>query len=155
MKRVINYDILWAKIHCSKSNPFNFFWQIVCLLWVCVKFDMALSGVHLNSARSPWWLWKNFEWLWKKFVTRVIHGSLSNPSWLWDESVACWDLLLLLLAISNCDRLLSEPWLTSLRAMNDSLQSHHRLLAELKWTPGGAMLSFWQTNWSFFLDVKK
>ena len=51
------------------------------------------------------------SWLYLKFVMAlggVCHGSVSNPSWLWEDSITCWDWLLLLLAISHPSRLLSD-----------------------------------------------
>ena len=38
-----------------------------------------------------------------------VGGSVSNPSWLWEESVTCGDWLMLLLAIFHPVGLLSEP----------------------------------------------
>ena len=61
---------------------------------------------------------------------RVRHGFVSNPSWLWEESVTWWDWLLLFLAISHRDGLLLEPLQTPRRAMTDSSQSHDGLLVE-------------------------
>ena len=60
----------------------------------------------------------------------VGHGSVSNPSWLCEQSVPCGDWLLLLMAISHRDQILSEPRRTPCRAMMDSPQSHDRLMVE-------------------------
>ena len=58
---------------------------------------------------------KNPLWLYEESVMAlggVRHGSGRNPSWLWEESVTCGDWLLLILAISQPDGFLAEPWQT-------------------------------------------
>ena len=84
------------------------------------------------------WKWnpracENPSWLYQESnlaLPGVRHGSVSNSSWLWEESVTCGGWLLLLLVISQRDRLLSEPWLTVRITMKDSSQSHDGFLVE-------------------------
>ena len=73
----------------------------------------------------------------------IRHGSVSNPSWLWEESWTSIDWLRLLLA----SRI--PP-----RAMIDCSQSHDRLLLEPWRTPGKAMTNFSQTQRSYFQNLK-
>ena len=77
----------------------------------------------------------------------VRHGSVSNPSWLWEESVTSSDWLRLLLAsLQRCQ--------IPLKAKTDCSQSHDGLLLEPWRTLARAMTDFSQTQRSFFQNLK-
>ena len=85
---------------------------------------MGWWKVHHDSTRSPSWLYEEPVMA----LGGVRLGSVSNPSWHWEESATFGDWLLLLLVISYHDGLLAEQW----------------------WTPGRAITNFSQTHRSYF-----
>ena len=77
----------------------------------------------------------------------VRHSSRRSPSWLCEQSVMA------LGRIRHLWRLASISQSQSLE-VTDSSQSNDRLLLEPWQTPGRAMTDFWQTQRSYFLNLR-
>ena len=60
----------------------------------------------------------------------VRHGSVRNPSWLWEESVTLETVFSLYWSVSRGDGFLPEPRRISHRAMTDSSYSHDGFFTE-------------------------
>ena len=94
-KKYLQFSFFCAVFCCLDSNCCFFF--MFCILWNAV-FRHGYTG-------SPSWLYEESP----VALGGVCCGSVSDPKWLWEKSVTCWEWLLLLLVISQHDGLLVEP----------------------------------------------
>ena len=102
-------------------------------VFVKQKFYLIFASIFLflNLKIRTLGLWKichgftrSPPWFCKESIR--VGGSVSNPAWLWEESVNCGDRLNLLLAIFHPEGHLSERWRTPVKAISITISLYEK-----------------------------